>query len=85
MKMKCALSKNRLTIFIGKLSFELYWPLIYIGNRKQYGVYAKTMMMWRPEYDWKWNWAFAMILFGFGFGICHNHVENPNHTDEADR
>lgn len=73
------LTKERISLYVGKMSFELYWPVFYAGNRKQYGFYAKTMLVWRPEFDWKWNWALAATLLGFGFGICHNHVDNPNY------
>ena len=75
------LTKEKFILYFGEMSFEIYWPVFHAGKRKQYGLYAKTMVMWRPEYDWKWDWAFAAMLLGFGFGVCRNHVENPNYVE----
>jgi hypothetical protein len=82
------LNFDRIGFFFGLYTLEFYWPTVYFNKSNSqnyqtaYGFLAKTMVMFRPEYDWKWDWSFCALVLGFGFGIAKNHCQNPNRVDK---
>ena len=74
--------ESRAIFYAGLFELDFYWPAFHWSKATK-GVYAKTVIFWRPAFDWKWDWAAALQILGFGIGVCWNHCDNPNHIDRS--
>lgn len=90
--MKYKLSKDRLSMFLGAYTVEVYWPHLHtrIGcekldanfvkfhGRTELGFTANTQILYtRPRDGWSWERALAARILGFGIGVAYKHCENP--------
>lgn len=74
------LSRDRVVLYFGLLSIEIYWPS-YLHNQTDTGLYAPTQISLKRSNKWnRWmmKWAFVFKILGFGIGICWDHCDNPN-------
>ena len=75
-----------LTLFISKLSVNLYFPFWQIRPRNRtFGLYIKSGLGFSYPNDWEWIWAFWFLFLGFGIGIGYNHCDNPKYVNPENK
>ena len=72
--------KDRLCLYIGLLTVELYW-LRFIKTNVELGIMADSIVLYKGSNRWSKDlciWSFVIKVLGFGAGIAWKHCENPN-------
>lgn len=72
--------KDRLVLFVGFLTIELYWPR-FTFNNSDIGLWFHTHINYKRHVErreWEVTRAFVIKILGFGIGLAWKHCDNPS-------